>query len=72
MTLKPAYFDSLDEARKEVKRRRAEEEGNVVVKCERSPYGGYRVYSVLVANYVDGLLGSIIHKTARPQPGLYD
>ena len=48
-----AFFPTLDQAQKELSRRKSGGGGEVMTKIDRSPYGGYRVRSVPVELYVD-------------------
>ena len=55
-----AYFDKLQDALEEVRRRRTSPEGHeMITRMEESPYGGYRVRSIpadfLIDTLVDGI-----------------
>ena len=54
--LEPTYCKTQEEARKEMERRRAADSESVIVKCDKSPYGGFRVYSIPVDSYIDDLI----------------
>ena len=61
-----AYFDTQEEALREVQERRAELHGdNVLVRCEKSGYDNWRVYSfpadVMVDSFVDGFWPGNMH-----------
>ncbi len=60
--LGPTYCKTREEARKEMNRRRAADSESVIVKCDKSPYRGFRVYSIPVDNYVDDL----VHPAPKP------
>lgn len=56
-TLTDAYFDTEDEARKEVHRRKLQPTNEpMLVRCERTGYGSWRVYSMPAELLVDILL----------------
>lgn len=50
-----AYFESLDEARQELRNRRLAQGGDIdfISRVERSPYGGFRVRSWPADIYMD-------------------
>ncbi len=68
LILEPIYCKTRGEARKEMERRRAADSEGVIVKCDKSPYGGFRVYSIPVDSYVDDLLDPILKP---PKSGRY-
>ena len=49
------YCKTLDDALKEVAKRRAGKAEGVITRYEPSPYGGYRVYSIDAEILVDDL-----------------
>ena len=71
-TAAPAvYCKTLDEALEEVARRRATKAAGTITKYERSPYGGYRVYSVEADVFVDDLLDPVLPNTRGDSFRLY-
>lgn len=60
------YCRSLDEAMKETARRKRDAPAaGVIVSFEKSPYGGYRVYSVPADTVVDDLVDPVLPSTSR-------
>lgn len=63
--LEPTYCNTMEEVRAEMARRRKESSENVIVKFEKSPYGGFRVYSVFVDSFIDDLTDPIVRDIKR-------
>ena len=63
------YCKTLDEALREVASRRATKAPGTITRYEKSPYGGYRVYSIeaeaLVDDLVDPVLPNAWHDSLR-------
>ncbi len=59
----PVYCKTLDEALREV-RRRSGIAPKMISKYEKSPYGGYRVYSIDADDFVDDLVDPLPGKVA--------
>ena len=56
MDIYVCYFDSREEAHEEVRRRKSEAvENGMVVYCEKTGYGNWKVYSTPADIMVDGL-----------------
>lgn len=68
----PAYFETWEDARAEVDRRRSRADADVIVKCEPSPYGGYRVFNEFVEVHLDGLVDSFTGCRRKKQFGSDD
>lgn len=70
-TLTDAYFDTEEEARKEMRRRRSQPTDEpMLVRCERTGYGTWRVYSMPVELLVDFLLDMPLAGTVNSRFGL--
>lgn len=54
------YCKTIDEAFKEIARRKRDADG-VITRFEESPYGGYRVYSLPADVLVDDLVDPIVN-----------
>ena len=65
------YCKTLDEALQEVARRRSTKTPGVITRYEKSPYGGYRVYSVEAEVFVDDLLDPVLPNTRHDSFRLY-
>ncbi len=68
--LTAVYCETLEEALQEVARRRAKAAGTIT-KYEKSPYGGYRVYSVDAAVFADDLVDPVLPNAQRDSFRLY-
>ena len=67
-TLTDAYFDTEDEARKEMHRRKLQPmDEPMLVRCERTGYGNWRVYS-MPADLLDApLAGALSGRFGLPK-----
>ena len=63
MSLIDSYFDAQEDAIQEVARMKADvQDGAMIIKCERTGYGNWRVYVVLADVMVDSISdGPISH-----------
>ncbi len=65
-----AYFDSLDEALDELHQRRSDPASQgILSRMEKSPYGGYRVWSITAEMYAEMLVDGIdipTHQKRKP------
>ena len=55
----PVYCRTLDETLREMAKRRAANIPGLITRYERSPYGGYRVYSTDVEMIIDEFLNPV-------------
>ena len=69
------YCQTLDEVMKEVARRRkargTDSDDALITKYEKSPYGGYRVYSIPADLIVDDLVDPLLPNMPRNSFQLY-
>ena len=66
-----AYFKTKIQALEEIKRRRTAYGGEMITRCEETPYGEYRVYSVPADIFVDDLTDPLMPNTGRSIFQLY-
>ncbi len=65
------YFKTREDALEEVARRRATGGDPMITRCETTPYGEYKVYSVPVELFVDDLIDPVLPDAKRNSFQLY-
>ncbi len=65
------YCNTLDDALKEVAKRRAKKTEGVITRFEPSPYGGYRVHSIAADILVDDLTDPVRPNVPLIPTGVY-
>lgn len=69
--MESAYFRTKAQALEEIKRRRKTHGGEMITRCEETPYGEYRVYSIPADIFVDDLTDPLMPNTKRSIFQLY-
>ena len=72
MRLIDSYFDTQEDATQEVARMKADvQDGTMIIKCERTGYGNWRVYVVLADVMVDSIFDGTISHSPHHHPGFH-